>query len=1068
MDNIFPSQLYPHLYLDGPPEEEAKHNYGGWGSYERVRTVVAGPCDSEQAWARPEFESQHAVGGEQWLPVKPAVTPLMPPYEDAKVPSVDLPDPMDFPDHMQYFYQHYFMDAFSTMGHLLQDDFSFQRKQPKDALSMRWSRDFINGLKYKRCEYAHFSKKIRCMHHLLRDIVSDVPPSLLSSLLYEELTTQRERLHFSAETTGGTLGFVPLHEDQSSTDSCLIYPRGVGMDKVFFHRVVQQFNDDKPPSFVMQPKPILFYLNATIRQISSGKMEDEGHVAVRSDYFCGLWVLGKKTKPRLVEVIETKDPFSCVTGSPHIPSEFVVVNERGAAYLWTVRRGLQKFREESSNLYFNAKSSWRWCEFSSHPRVLVYADRTGAELTDIRGHANTHTLFRIGKTPGCVSGERVIIAKYLSKSHAHHHLINTQFSTYIMDERVPSVPMLKWNHMMESPPIFAYDLPGRTPSQTSKLLLGSQRTQEIMLLQYTGGREHACQTQGPIQRLFNPKECLSHLSLQLPHKKHIAQKRLNVPVTGFAAAHNKDYISVFQLSETGDVFFQTLKLHADQTTTSKDVPEQAVSVEHTVETGETENFQILANGDSQSFQSDSETEGNQLSETGSAFLQTLELQRVRTTTNKDIPKQAVSVELIVKNGERVNFKSHANSDVHSSQSDSETEGRQAALVHLEVIDNVDVDLLNGSDTNKDISKGPLRSSIGNNPTCSTRPPNPSKDPDLQAAWNEWFKPIFKKGSAKKRHSHFRRIRTDDLNGLKGKKPYKRVEDHLTRLRRDLQEVMKKKESLSHGVTYLPHLNVTPVPDSIDPDDWDDDLSQRLAASWEGNWKCWWEEKLGLNQAKKIAALRRKRQKMKQARARHRISLSGSFTSSVQNQASDFCWSSAGSQFLDSNDETLEKSQSTDMEEWMSRSEMRKKSPIMLRRFLHDQSTVEESGQSPIRSPLQSPLRRPDQDLLTSPSKSQSSSRVKRPISSTPSVAVRMDSGPRPSSLTSKRRKDLNSLPASQTSTQNSAPDDGFSLSQVHLSSPTQSSMLSLSSQRLPQIRSSSKASQPKKKSRMGF
>jgi len=43
MDNKFPDQLYPHLYLDGPPEEEAKHNYGGWGSYERVRTVGAGP-----------------------------------------------------------------------------------------------------------------------------------------------------------------------------------------------------------------------------------------------------------------------------------------------------------------------------------------------------------------------------------------------------------------------------------------------------------------------------------------------------------------------------------------------------------------------------------------------------------------------------------------------------------------------------------------------------------------------------------------------------------------------------------------------------------------------------------------------------------------------------------------------------------------------------------------------------------------------------------------------------------------------------------------------------------------
>lgn len=45
---------------------------------------------------------------------------------------------------------------------------------------------------------------------------------------------------------------------------------------------------------------------------------------------------------------------------------------------------LQKFREEDSNLYFSAKSPWRWREFSCHPRVMVYAERTGAELTDMR------------------------------------------------------------------------------------------------------------------------------------------------------------------------------------------------------------------------------------------------------------------------------------------------------------------------------------------------------------------------------------------------------------------------------------------------------------------------------------------------------------------------------------------------------------------------------------------------------------------------------------------------------------------------------------------------------------
>ena len=35
-------------------------------------------------------------------------------------------------------------------------------------------------------------------------------------------------------------------------------------------------------------------------------------------------------------------------------------------------------------MYFNARSAWRWCDFTGHPRVMIYADRTGVELTDIR------------------------------------------------------------------------------------------------------------------------------------------------------------------------------------------------------------------------------------------------------------------------------------------------------------------------------------------------------------------------------------------------------------------------------------------------------------------------------------------------------------------------------------------------------------------------------------------------------------------------------------------------------------------------------------------------------------
>lgn len=994
MDGTFPHQLFPHFYLDGPPDVKPKHCYSGWGTYERVFPVNAEQCDDEGALNRHRFESQHTVRGEEWVQLKPAVTPFTPPHKDAKVYSTDPLDPLDFPEQMKYYYQHHCMDAFSTMGRLLEENFTYKSYQSKDVMSLRWSKDFVKGLNYKRCELGKSSRKVRHIHRLLSDIVTDVPQPLLCSLLHEELTYQSEQQQFSADATGGALGFLPFYESEKGSDGCLIYSSGALMDKICFHRVVQEYKDDGTPTFNMGSEPVVFNLNAAARQISCGNYENSVHVAVRSDYFCGAWFVFDKLKPSLVDVIQTKQRFSCVTVSPHLPGEIVVANEQGAAYLWTPKKGLQKFREEDANLYFNAKSPWRWCDFSCHPRVLVYADRTGAELTDIRSADCNHTLFRIGKTPACLSGERVILVKYLGNIHPHHHLINTQFSSYIMDERVPSIPMLKWDHMMDFPPIYACALPPKSQSQSCKVLLGAQRSQEIMLLQYTGGRQHACQTQGPIQKLLCPKDSLSHLNLQLPHKRRIAQKRLNSPAAGFMALQNKDYLSVFHLTDTADIFYQTLKLQTDQTTTNAQDPEQAVRVEPTV--GDNENLQLQ--------------------------------------TNDNI-----------------------------SENDSETEGQQVPLSPLKVIDNVDNDPLNNLDANENVSNEPPNNSTGINLSGSTKPLKQSKYLDLQRIWDVWFDYLFKNSADKKWLPQFRRIYTADIKCLRTNKQDKLEEDRLTRLRKDLQEVMRNRDLLVHGVTYLPHLNVEQIPDPVDPEDWPDDVSQRMAASWEGNWKSWWEDKLGLNRDKKIANLRQKRRREKQARSRSRTSLSGSFASSVSNPDSLSGWSSATSQYLGSDEETLENSQATDIEEWKSRPENRNKSPILLRRFLNEQSVEKEA--------VISPLRRLEQELMRS-SKSQPSLQVKQPTSGTPKATVEKDSVDHPGlvsplrklSIPLKRCKEfyLSSLPTSQASTQDSTADGGFSVPQARLLSPA------APSQRASQIRSSSQASQPKKKSRMGF
>ncbi|XP_067841203.1 TATA box-binding protein-associated factor RNA polymerase I subunit C isoform X2 [Heptranchias perlo] len=551
MDSAFPYSLFPSFYDPGPPDRNPL-DLGGWGKYEHVQpfSVEAG----EQQEAELKWSALKSLTQESWEPLEPVAVPLLPAKTVCKFRPVSLEE-LTYTGRIMTAGERDEM----TMGAL---NFTEQGKARQTAISVNHLRTFTERVKQRECPLSSGSKRARLLNLLLRESVFDIPPNLLAENIHEEMKIQRNKLLFDHSATGGALVYCPFSKGVHFEEGCLIYPGSESMNSLNFRKIKLGLDDDKMPKLSMKFKPVKFKLNGRIHQIDYSTVEEEAYVGVRSDYHCGVWKLSQEVNPSALQVVQMANMATCINVSPHVPGELVIASECGAAYLWILDKGLQKIRKETDNLYFNAQLPWRWCDFTAHPRVYMYADRTGLDLTDVRaGETCNQTLFKIGAAADCQRGERVILPKHLRDVNPYHYLITTQNSAYIVDERFPTVPVLKWVHMMESPPMFAQVACGTVRNRTNKIVLGSQRAQEVLLLQYSGGMQLPCQSFGPPQKLSSIYDMMQHLPVRLPHQHEVVAERLHSAGAGLATLYHcrgKKTLSVFQLSAVGDLFYQML------------------------------------------------------------------------------------------------------------------------------------------------------------------------------------------------------------------------------------------------------------------------------------------------------------------------------------------------------------------------------------------------------------------------------------------------------------------------------------------------------------------------------
>ncbi|XP_068429800.1 TATA box-binding protein-associated factor, RNA polymerase I, subunit C isoform X2 [Clinocottus analis] len=801
---------------------------------------------------------------------------------------------------MQNFFLDHCRDAFGCMAEILGDNFEQAQMEGVGRESVDNLRSTLDMKKFKMSPLSYSPNSLHAYCSLLSDVVPAVPNELLCSLLHEELTEQRDRALFSEGATGGALAFVPFPRGGSEPQrGCLVYPGNQGLGCLNFHRVEMQ---SRRGSFSLldasSSDPFRFQLKGPIRQISCASLFDDCCVAVRSERLCGVWRVGEQNAPRLLQVVDTREVATCVSASPHVLGEVLVANESGAANLWSVGRGMQKVREEDVNLYFNAKSSWRWCEFSAHPRVVTYADRTGVELTDVReSPISSHTLFHINNTSECRSGERLILSRYLGDVHTFQHLITTQYSAYIMDERFPCLPMLKWDHMMRSPPMFCHAVCGSLGSSGSgaratKVLLGSQNSQEITLLQYSGGRAEASSSRGPLQALLRPRDSLRHLPVQIPHRLDLATSRLSSPAAGLTCIQKRggrkgsgeECICILQLTEAGDIFYQTLK--TEQLETSRPpAPEDEPILKEAMTSG-AETARQLRPPHPQPVISDTPSDESVIG-----------------------PTQDVAVPgFVTETPEREQRVLDANSDSSAEGREPKGRGRFLKQYGLQVVVNDEPDRVSrsykrvkGGEGVRDNAAEPSSSDCATGPTERLPPVKLSNG--ALATWKRWLQKSRGKTPRPCCSQHLT-VKTEDILLLDNevRDPTEEEEARAQSLWRDLRVCMSKRSLLVHGAvsTPLQAPGAVPVADAVDTEAWRDEVSHRLTLAWqsEGAWRAWWEERLGLNREEKVKALRGKRKREKEAKraAGRHLELSGSFTSSASFQLSDFSdstgWSSA--------------------------------------------------------------------------------------------------------------------------------------------------------------------------------
>ncbi|XP_064620814.1 uncharacterized protein LOC135483733 [Lineus longissimus] len=362
----------------------------------------------------------------------------------------------------------------------------------------------------------------------------------------------------NSQYCGGCLGYTP--SSNGNDTGTVFYPSGPELTHLTV-RNMSILQDSCKAGPVLHDED----LKSPLCGMLTSRCQGRDFLCLRSAHECMFYEVEREDDGiKLVEVAGglTEERFSSVVPSPYIPGEALVATSERKVSLMNDQKSVSVIEYHAPR--FTCNDPWLQAYYGTTPRSFVLTDRTSVQMADMRcSKSKSLDIFALPFSK-VYTKERIMVSSPCAKTF--YHLVATDYTLMLMDERFPQVPVMLWRPSVRTPPQYLQFIPNITQDQQEDLIIvGCQDARDVLCYPVTLGN-----SERPLPHGLGPPWRLSCIDdfAQFPGVRgcgantvaldHRLTKTSIIGVRGIPF-NNLEGFTALQLSACGDLFYQNYR-----------------------------------------------------------------------------------------------------------------------------------------------------------------------------------------------------------------------------------------------------------------------------------------------------------------------------------------------------------------------------------------------------------------------------------------------------------------------------------------------------------------------------